>query len=55
MSKRKMLPIRGFLIHITHYDPVWWAGKARERPFDLNVGLEVTAAAGLDGERRPPA
>ena len=32
------------MIHITHYDPVWWAGKARERPFELKVGLDVIDA-----------
>lgn len=40
----KMLPIRGFLIHITHYDPVWYKRKARERPFDLKVAQEVVDA-----------
>ncbi|MHB9131390.1 MAG: hypothetical protein ACYDBB_09910 [Armatimonadota bacterium] len=35
------LPIRGYLIHMTHYDPVWVERKAQEKPFDLEVGLEI--------------
>jgi len=45
------LPVRGFLLHITHYDPVWCARKATERPFDLKVALAVIdamAEAGLN-------
>jgi hypothetical protein len=38
------LPDRGFLLHITHYDPRWWESKATEQPFDLDVGLEVIDA-----------
>ena len=43
--------VRGFLIHITHYDPEWCRLKSREKRFDLNVGLEVIDAiveAGLN-------
>ncbi len=39
-----VLPIRGFLIHFTHYDPVWYVRKAREKPFDLKVALDVVDA-----------
>lgn len=38
------LPDRGFLLHITHYDPRWWEAKATEQPFDLDVGLAVIDA-----------
>jgi hypothetical protein len=50
MSDKK-LPIRGYLLHITHYDPVWIANKDKEEPFNLGVGLEVIdamAEAGLN-------
>jgi hypothetical protein len=39
-----VLPIRGFLLHITHYDPRWWAAKTEEAPFDLALGLEIVDA-----------
>jgi len=51
MSAARAVPIRGYLIHITHYDPSWVKRKAREKPFDLGVGLEVVEAmadAGLN-------
>ena len=45
------LPLRGFLLHITHYDPVWCQVKEKEIPFDLAAGLDIIdcmAAAGLN-------
>jgi len=39
-----VLPIRGFLLHFTHYDPVWYARKAREKPIDLNVAMQIVEA-----------
>jgi hypothetical protein len=44
MAATKVLPIRGYLLHITHYDPVWCKRKPREKPFHLGVGLEVVDA-----------
>jgi len=44
MAKRPIVPIRGYLLHITHYDPRWVAAKAHEKPFDLDVGLELIEA-----------
>ena len=35
------LPVRGFLMHITHYDPRWYSMKDKETPFDLALGLEL--------------
>jgi hypothetical protein len=29
--------VRGFLIHISHYDPKWCAEKETEKPFNLKV------------------
>jgi hypothetical protein len=37
MSARQRLAVRGYLLHLTHYDPVWYARKSREQPFDLEV------------------
>jgi len=44
MTEQTIVPIRGFLIHLTHYDPRWYERKAREKPFDLDLGLEVVDA-----------
>jgi hypothetical protein len=51
MRTEAVVPIRGYLLHLTHYDPVWVRRKGREKPFDLSVGLEVVdgmADAGLN-------
>ena len=44
-----ILPIRGFMLHLTHYDPVWYKAKAKEKPFDLATGLEALDAAAEAG------
>ncbi len=44
MSKTTVPAIRGLLIHMSHYDPSWFANKKNEKPFDLQVGLEVIDA-----------
>lgn len=44
MAKQTVLPVRAYLIHITHYDPRWVAQKEQEKPFDLKVGLEIVDA-----------
>ena len=46
-----VIQVRGFLLHITHYDPAWNANKDKEEPFNLDVGLQVIdamAEAGLN-------
>jgi hypothetical protein len=48
---RTILPIRGFQLHITHYDPKWCEVKDEEGPFDLDLGIEIVdamAGAGLN-------
>ncbi len=49
MSAEKRLPVRGYLIHLTHYDPRWCEHKPQEGPFDLQVGLEIVAALAAEG------
>jgi len=44
MPETRTLDVRAYLIHITHYDPVWFDRKESERPFDLEVGLEMVEA-----------
>jgi len=44
MARTRTLPVRGYLIHLTHYDPAWFQRKARERPFDLEVALGILDA-----------
>lgn len=57
-----MLSIRGYLLHITHYDPAWVAVKDKEEPFDLatakalvnrmaDVGLNLLIVDPKDGIR----
>jgi len=51
MTHRPFLPIRGYLLHITHYDPYWMKFKEEEEPFNLALGLELIeqmAALGLN-------
>lgn len=38
------LDYRGYLLHLTHYDPVWWERKAKEVPFDPKVARDVLSA-----------
>jgi hypothetical protein len=40
-NTKPALPIRGYLLHITHYDPVWCETKDREEPFDVEIGLDI--------------
>lgn len=40
---------RGYLLHLTHYDPRWTARKSREAPWDLEVALAVVEALGEEG------
>ena len=40
----RVLPIRGYLLHITHYDPEWVAHKEEEEPFNVELGLELIDA-----------
>ncbi len=49
MNKKNKIPARGFLMHITHYDPRWVQEKPKEKPFDLNVGLEIVDAMAKSG------
>lgn len=51
MAKEGVVPVRGFLMHITHYDPAWCKVKSREKPFDIDLGLEIVdtmSEAGLN-------
>jgi hypothetical protein len=49
MPASSKLPVRGYLIHLTHYDPRWYKAKGRERPFDLDLGLEIVNALAAEG------
>ena len=42
-------PIRGYLIHLTHYDPRWTSLKSREKSFDLQVAHDVVDALSKQG------
>ncbi|MFA6715789.1 MAG: hypothetical protein WCS27_10460 [Victivallaceae bacterium] len=49
MSIDNKLPIHGFLMHISHYDPEWCKVKSEEKPFDLPVALEIVDAMAASG------
>jgi len=38
------LPVKGLLIHVSHYDPTWFKHKAEEGPFDSGVAVEAVEA-----------
>ncbi len=38
---KTVLPIRGFLLHISHYDPSWCFNKENEEPFSIELGFEI--------------
>ena len=49
MPDTKALPMRGYLLHLTHYDPHWCSIKSDEKPFDLVVAVEVVGALAEEG------
>jgi len=44
MAKRTTIPIRGYLLHLTHYDPRWYLRKRTEKPIDLELALDIIEA-----------
>jgi len=49
MSAIERLLVRGYLIHLTHYDPRWYQRKSREKPFDLELALEIVDSLRAEG------
>lgn len=49
MKKKDVLPVRAFLLHVTHYDPVWVKRKRREKPMDVALALELVDAMAETG------
>src|SRR5713226_10417954 len=43
------LPLRAYLLHLTHYDTAWCRRKARERRFSLRLALEAVDAMAAAG------
>lgn len=41
--------VRGYLLHLTHYDPMWLRRKRREERFDLNLAREIVDALAEEG------
>ena len=41
MGGKKIIPIRGYLLHLTHYDPRWYLRKRREKQIDLSLACEI--------------
>ena len=49
MNNKKVVPIRGYLLHLTHYDPHWYRRKLREKPPDLRLSLTIIDAIATVG------
>lgn len=49
MAAKRSLSVRGYLLHLTHYDPIWYSRKSREQPFDLEVAFQIVAALEKEG------
>jgi len=49
MVKKDIVPIRGYLLHLTHYDPKWYLKKGRERPIDLDLAMGIIDQAAKAG------
>ncbi len=43
------LRVRAYLLHLTHYDPSWWARKPWERRFSLPLALDAVDAMAAAG------
>ena len=43
-NANNQIRVKGLLMHMTHYDPVWNARKEYEEAFSLEVGIEVLQA-----------
>jgi hypothetical protein len=41
VAGKGIVPVRGYLLHLTHYDPLWYSRKSNERPIDLGLALEI--------------
>lgn len=44
MARQDSIPIRGYLLHLTHYDPPWYRRKSREKPIDFDLAFEIIDA-----------
>ena len=42
--KPGIIPVRGYLLHLTHYDPLWYRRKSKENPIDMDLALEIIDA-----------
>ena len=49
MAQKKSIEVRGYLIHMTHYDPVWYGRKEQEKRFDLKLACDMVKAMGKAG------
>ncbi|MFH1848134.1 MAG: hypothetical protein ABH825_02825 [Candidatus Omnitrophota bacterium] len=47
-TQKTIIPIRGYLLHLTHYDPGWCMRKRSENPIDLDLALEIISAVAQD-------
>lgn len=44
MAKKDIVPVRAYLLHLTHYSPGWYLRKRREKAIDLSLAFEIIDA-----------
>ena len=49
MASRDLIPVRGYLLHLTHYDPLWYIRKPKEKAIDIDLALEIIDAIAKAG------
>lgn len=48
-KKLNQLKVKGLLIHVTHYDPIWCMHKELERPFEAITAVDIVKAMAAVG------
>jgi hypothetical protein len=49
MVKKAIIPVRAYLLHLSHYSPGWCLRKRRERAIDLPLAMEIIDAISRTG------
>ncbi|MFA6717318.1 MAG: hypothetical protein WCS27_18200 [Victivallaceae bacterium] len=49
MSIDHKFPVRGLLLHISHYDPKWCRSKSEEKPFEPDTAMKIVDAMAVSG------
>lgn len=49
MTKKDFVPVRAYLLHLTHYDPIWYLRKRKEKPIKIELAQEIIDAIAKAG------